>query len=1061
MSDIHDFVLEVSTPPASGAEPEAHVSQAVSRLLEERGLKVAPQVRLDTHPVIPDFAVLSDSGMATSYVEVKAPSVDLRPERWRKNTHNARQWGYLRRLDSVVYTNGLEWVRYAQGAEIARVRADEDADALATMITDVAGQPPARVETVGRLLDLVVPVAQQLSRAIRGIVELEQSGNTRPALKALWESMNAAHMTSGDIDQMADAVTQTYVFSTITAAHDYGMDVLSPGYDKEIEGEVPLLASVHEMVRLAMGAYPDSTVPPLVRQLKTIVAATDWAAVESNAGKLLNRHLYEDFLARYDSSVRDTTGSYYTPDKLVRGMVNMVAEVAEKHGTGLANSVVVDPAMGTGTFPLAMIDKVAEDAAAAGAPPGMVADAVGRFAGNLHGWELQVAPFAIAHSSIAGRLRELGAKATPNLMIRDSLLDPNEGISQAQMSLLGQTESGWKIGNLAKQTAEFARDTPIQIIGGNPPYDAANLTGWPWVYAQMAEWRKGAAGAGSKTISNLYTAFLRMMCWQAWEKPGTDGAGIVYMVAPSSWIHDKAGAGIREYLRRTADRVWVVDVTPEGYQSPNNVFPISTPVAIVVMQRDSGSGKRNAEVLFKSVTRTRSRDDRLSEILGLSTNSDGWVKAEGDTFIPEGKIWPTMPPVGDTFPLSQRGPSWERKWAISTSESTIRRRLCKLKESPKEDRESLFKNNSTTKWGIPSSSHKILGATGIMASPSVSLENDSEFYDKSDNVKVMDSPMCGAFAIGDTRISAGPRPDLWGSAHFNPDNVFISEFAYADKYDIPVVLTSNPPKFGFGGGGERVYPTYHPDGTPNIAPGLLGVLAAHQGVEVAPNDVAAYIAAATAHPGYHERFKEDLRNPVVRVPITAVPELWAEAVELGHVHMGLTTADLQDPGAAMPSVPGHTSGIAWVSAHGEEVIEGSARRMCKVGADGVFRVGDNVFTGVDPRIMDYKIGGSKVVVKWLERHLGTPYGKSMSPLDLIVPDSWEPGWSQELYRLLLTVEALMVLEARQADLLGRIAGGDLLTVDELAKRGVRWPGGRKDPLRKARWPEKSGGNGLL
>lgn len=65
------------------------------------------------------------------------------------------------------------------------------------------------------------------------------------------------------------------------------------------------------------------------------------------------------------------------------------------------------------------------------------------------------------------------------------------------------------------------------------------------------------------------------------------------------------------------------------------------------------------------------------------------------------------------------------------------------------------------------------------------------------------------------------------------------------------------------------------------------------------------------------------------------------------------------------------------------------------------------------------------------------------------------------YRLLLAVEALVALEPLQDDLLGRITEGELLSKEALAKSGVRWPGGRKDPMRKARWPGAKNGVGLL
>ena len=41
------------------------------------------------------------------------------------------------------------------------------------------------------------------------------------------------------------------------------------------------------------------------------------------------------------------------------------------------------------------------------------------------------------------------------------------------------------------------------------------------------------------------------------------------------------------------------------------------------------------------------------------------------------------------------------------------------------------------------------------------------------------------------------------------------------------------------------------------------------GREVLPEDVMAYIAAIAAHPGYIERFGANLKQPGLRIPLTA------------------------------------------------------------------------------------------------------------------------------------------------------------------------------------------------
>lgn len=76
---------------------------------------------------------------------------------------------------------------------------------------------------------------------------------------------------------------------------------------------------------------------------------------------------------------------------------------------------------------------------------------------------------------------------------------------------------------------------------------------------------------------------------------------------------------------------------------------------------------------------------------------------------------------------------------------------------------------------------------------------------------------------------------------------------------------------------------------PNMTRDLLEHLHIRLGIPVCADDVLAYIAAITSHPGYTRRFREHLRQPGVRVPLTANPTLWNRAVAIGREILWLHT----------------------------------------------------------------------------------------------------------------------------------------------------------------------------
>jgi type I restriction-modification system DNA methylase subunit len=143
-------------------------------------------------------------------------------------------------------------------------------------------------------------------------------------------------------------------------------------------------------------------------------------------------YFYENFLEVYDNDLRKETGSYYTPVEVVQAMVNLVDEALRgplfERAVGFAASdvIVADPAVGTGTFLLGVLRRIAatvtEDEGA-GAVPGAIEAAAKR----IIGFEIQFGPFAVAQLRLIAELQALmNAPLLPELrlFITDTLGNP-------------------------------------------------------------------------------------------------------------------------------------------------------------------------------------------------------------------------------------------------------------------------------------------------------------------------------------------------------------------------------------------------------------------------------------------------------------------------------------------------------------------------------------------------------------------------------------------------------------------------------------------------------------
>ena len=199
----------------------------------------------------------------------------------------------------------------------------------------------------------------------------------------------------------------------------------------------------------------------------------------------------------------------------------------------------------------------------------------------------------------------------------------------------------------------------------------------------------------------------------------------------------------------------------------------------------------------------------------------------------------------------------------------------------------------------------------------------------------------------------------------------------------------------------------------------------------------AYIAAVMAHPAFTERFKDDLIQPGLRLPLTADANLFKEAVALGREVSWLHTYGERfvDKEAGRPKgAPRLMEKAPIIPASGaipgapeplpDEISYDAAKQRLHVGTGYV----DNVTQAM----WDYEVSGKQVVRQWFSyrrRDRSRPIigdRRPPSPLDKIQPESWPSEYTDDLIDLLNVLGRLIALEPKQADLLNRICGGKLL-----------------------------------
>lgn len=1084
---VADFGEECKTKLAGPGEREALIRSPLEAFVKTVGdyfnLSVSPQdeVRDADRAVRPDYA-MKVNGVITGYLEVKAPGVSVDTATYAAG-HNKTQWERLRDVPNLLYSNGLEWWLYRDGepykrAVLAGLGLDRAGRALAPdaeieeLLRDFLFWEPMPITAVTPLVRAVAPLTRLLRADVRDQLEIEGRRVREGAdegdqpFRGLAREWKRLLFPDADDPTFANGYAQAVTFALLLAKTE-GIALsenLSTVGDALSRAHHGLLGRALELLTKDVAAEFKVTINLLVR----VVDAVDWprivdrqqrSAIARNDPYL---HLYEHFLAEYDPEWRKLSGSYYTPLDVVTAMVNLTDEALRTlldKPTGFADPLVttVDPAMGTGTFVNTVLDTVA-DTVRTTEGEGAVPGALTNLATRLIGFELQMGPFAVAEMRTGGELRAAGARLPSDglrLYVTNTLDNPY--VDSEQISQFAQP-----IALSRRKANRVKRDTPVTVVIGNPPYaeNAAELGRWiedghieAAQLSPMRAFRTPGDGVYAQNLKNLYVYFWRWATWKVFDTPPNDEAnraGIVCYITTSGYLTGPGFKGMREYLRRTCSAGWIIDLTPEGQTPsvPTRVFPgVRQPLAIGLFVRTENPDSQTPAVIKYRAVHGR-QQDKFDALNAMTLADDAWLPVRSDWQAPftaaaEGN-WDDFPAMSDLFVWTSPGIAANRTWVIAANEEILAERWRTLIAEPDAERKQvLFKESrdaTLTKTKDP------LPGLDTAQGTRTPMSHETELTPVTARVGYRSFDR--QYVIADSRLWHAPRPPLW-AARVEGQIFCVEQHAHRITSGPALVFSALIPDMHYfkGSEGGRVLPLLHPGGRSNLATGLVNALstlvAPELGGTVTAYDLLAYLAGVVSHPAFTARFSNELVTPGIRVPITADPQLFDEAVKLGRIVLWLHTYGAQYADAD-EGRPRHD--IRYTS-HDERIIK-SATAMTTMPIPGdpsydaiskAITVGTGKWAPIEPAVIAFEVGGKNIIKSWLNYREADPGGRRSSPLDDMNVQTWPSEWTSEFTDLLTVLSRLIELEPAQAELLDRVLAGPLLTRDTLVEHGVAWP----------------------
>lgn len=312
-----------------------------------------------------------------------------------------------------------------------------------------------------------------------------------------------------------------------------------------------------------------------------------YAAIRANAAQITShaekqtflKVIYENFYKVYDTKKADRLGVVYTPNEIVKFMIEGADWLCEKHfGKNLIDPHVeiLDPATGTGTFICELLDYFRGD-------PKKLAH---KYKNELHANEVAILPYYVANLNIEATYAAISGQFAefPNLCFVDTL-DNVEGlgIRAGHQHDMFAALSDENIERVKRQNAR-----KISVIIGNPPYNAnqqnENDNNKNRTYPRIDELIKSSyirlSTAQKTKVYDMYARFFR------WASDRMHDDGVLAFVTNRSFIDSRTFDGFRKAVAEEFHEVYVVDLggdiraNPKLSGTKHNVFGIQTGVAI-------------------------------------------------------------------------------------------------------------------------------------------------------------------------------------------------------------------------------------------------------------------------------------------------------------------------------------------------------------------------------------------------------------------------------------------------------------------------------------------------
>lgn len=603
---INQYLAELDVlKKVGGTHRESVVREAFKGLLKGWGrqhdLVFIPEYKLDSATKdtrFVDGALLYELRVPFGYWEAKDAKDDIDAEIEYKFKRGYPQ-------DNIIFEDSTQAVLIQHRAEVMRCDVI-DVKALEKLLKLFFSFERAEIADFRKAVAQFKTDLPAVLEALRAMIEGEHTSNaafsraSKKFLKHAQEAINPG-LTAADVREML-------------IQHILTEEIFSKVFDSEFHRDNNVAKELYKLeATFFTGGLKKST-------LKGLEAY--YAAIRAAAAQIGNHYekqtflkvIYENFYKVYNAKAADRLGVVYTPNEIVRFMIEGADWLCEKHfGRNLIDKDVeiLDPATGTGTFICELLEHFR----------GQPKKLAHKYRHELHANEVAILPYYVANLNIEATYAAITGEYAEfeNLCFVDTL--DNVGLHTsavgANLDLFGSVSEE----NVARIKRQNSRK--ISVIIGNPPYNAnqANENDnnknrqYPQVDARIrSTYAFESEATKVNKVYDMYTRFFR------WASDRLAADGVLALVTNRSFIDSRTFDGFRKVVAQEFAEAYVVDLGGDVRANSklsgtkHNVFGIQTGVAIsfLVKHHRPISQKRGCRVLYARRPELETAEEKLA-----------------------------------------------------------------------------------------------------------------------------------------------------------------------------------------------------------------------------------------------------------------------------------------------------------------------------------------------------------------------------------------------------------------------------------------------------------------